>query len=190
MKRQLPIALSNRHLHLSQEDIDVLFGSGYELTKVKDLGQPGQYACNEKIDIEGSKGTIKGIRVLGPARNKSQIEISLGDARVLGLETYIRNSGDLKDTPGVKMIGPKGQVDLKEGVIVAARHIHMSVEDGEKFNVKDKDKVRVKAGKDRALIFENVLVRISPNFTLEMHVDIEEGNAAGVKNYDMVEIID
>lgn len=190
MKKELPIALSNRHLHLNQKDIENLFGVGYELTQAKELGQPGQYASNEKVDIEGPRGTIKGIRVLGPARNKSQIEISLGDARVLGVDTVLRDSGDLEDTPGVKMIGPKGQVTLDDGVIVAARHIHMSDADAERFNLKDKQKVRVRVSGERALIFENVLVRVSPSYKLEMHVDIEEGNAAGVKNYDMVEIVD
>lgn len=190
MKKELPIGLSNRHIHLSQEDIDVLFGSGYELTKAKDLAQPGQYASNEKVDVQGDRGTIKGIRVLGPARDKSQVEVSLGDARTLGVDTVLRDSGDLKDTPGVKLIGPKGEVDLEDGVIIASRHIHMSVEDGERFNIKDQDKVRVRVDGPRALIFENVLVRVSENFRLEMHVDVEEGNAAGAKNNDIVEILD
>lgn len=190
MKKQLPIAMSNRHIHLSQEDIDTLFGSGHELTKAKDLGQPGQYACEEKIDIAGPKGTIKGIRVLGPTRKESQIELSMGDARLLGIQPPIRKSGDLEGTPGVKVIGPKGEVDLEKGVIIAARHIHMSLEDGEKFNIKNLDIVRVKIEGERALIFENVLVRVDKNFALEMHIDIEEGNAAGIKNYQMVEIID
>ena len=188
--RELPIALSNRHLHLSQEDINILFGDGYELTKAKDLCQPGQYACNEKVDIEGPRGTIKGIRVLGPTRKQSQIEISIGDARVLGVEVEIRRSGDLEDTPGVKVTGPKGELELKKGVIVASRHVHMSTSDAEKFNLKNDDIARVRVRGERGLVFENVLVRVSPNFVLEMHVDIEEGNAAGVKNYDMVEIID
>lgn len=189
MKKELPVGLSNRHIHLSQEDIDVLFGDGYELTKAKDLAQPGQYASNEKVDVKGERGTIKGIRVLGPSRDKSQVEISLGDARTLGVDTVLRNSGDLKNTPGVKLIGPKGEVDLEDGVIIAARHIHMSTEDAERFGIKDQDKVRVKVDGPRGLIFENVLVRVSPNFKLEMHIDIEEGNAAGVKNNDIVEII-
>lgn len=190
MKKQLPIALSNRHLHLSQEHIDILFGSGYELTKAKDLCQPGQYACNEKVDIQGPRGTIKGVRVLGPARKKSQIEVSIGDARTLGIEAIVRISGELENTPGVKIIGPKGEVELQEGVIVASRHIHMNVEDAKNFGVKDKDRVKVRVGGDRGIVFENVLVRVSPDYVLEMHVDIEEGNAAGAKNNDKVEIVD
>lgn len=190
MKKELTIGLSNRHMHLKQEDIETLFGKGYELTKAKDLAQPGQFASNEKVDVEGSKGCIKGIRVLGPARGKSQVEVSLGDARALGVKSVIRNSGDLENTPGVKLIGPEGEVELEDGVIIAARHIHMDLETAEKFGVKDQDRLRVRAGDERALIFENVLARVSEDFKLEMHVDIEEGNAAGVKNGDTVEIVD
>ena len=190
MKKELHIGLSNRHMHLTQEDIETLFGSGYELTVAKELSQPGQYAAQEKVDIQGERGTIKGIRILGPAREKSQVELSLGDARVIGINTVVRDSGNLKDTPGVKLIGPKGEVELKNGVIIAARHIHISPEKAAEYGIKDGDKVKVRAGGERALIFENVLVRVSPKFELEMHVDIEEGNAAGLKNGDTVEIVD
>lgn len=190
MGKQLPIALSNRHIHLNKNDLEILFGKEYNLTKAKDLSQLGQYACNEKLDIEGPRGSIKGVRVLGPTRDASQVEISVGDARTLGVEAVVRNSGDIDGTPGVTITGPKGKVELKQGVIVAARHIHMNIEDAEKFNVKDKDILKVRVGGDRALIFENVLVRVSKDFVLEMHVDIEEGNAAGAKNYDKVEVVD
>ena len=190
MKKELHIALSNRHMHLTKEDIETLFGKGYELKVAKDLSQPGQYASQEKVDVQGKKGTIKGIRVLGPARSKSQVELSLGDARLIGVDTEIRDSGDLKDTAGIKLIGPNGEVDLKDGVIIAARHIHISPEKAEEYGIKDHDKVRVKVDGERALIFENVLVRVSPKFRLEMHVDIEEGNAAGVSNGDTVEIVE
>lgn len=189
MKTILPIALSNRHIHLSKEDLDKLFGHGYELTKFKDLSQPGQYACEEKVEIVGPKGSIKNVRILGPTRGSTQIEISITDAYTLGIEPVIKNSGDLANTPGAKIIGPKGEIEIKEGVIVAARHIHMHTTDGEEFGVKDKDVVNVKTKGPRGLIFENVLVRVHPEFALEMHVDIEEGNAAGVKNGDIVEII-
>lgn len=186
---KLPIALSNRHVHLSQEHLDILFGEGYELTKKKDLSQPGQYACEEKVDIVGPKNTIKGVRVLGPVRGKTQVEISISDAFKLGIEPVIRNSGDIKGTPGAKLVGPKGEVELVEGVIVAARHIHMHTSDAEKFGVKDGDIVKVKTEGIRSLIFDNVLVRAGDTHALEMHVDIEEGNAAGVKNGDLVELI-
>ncbi|KGG80439.1 propanediol utilization protein [Caloranaerobacter azorensis H53214] len=189
MRKELPIALSNRHVHLSKEHIDKLFGEGYELTKMKDLSQPGQFAAEEKIDVVGPKGTLKGVRVLGPARGSTQVEISLTDGFKLGVVPPVRNSGDLAGSPGVKLVGPKGEVELKEGVIAAARHIHMHTDDAKEFGVKDKDIVKVRVRGQRGLIFENVLVRVSPNYALEMHVDVDEGNAAGVKNGDMVELI-
>lgn len=189
MKFQLPIALSNRHIHLSQEDLEALFGEGYELSHMRDLSQPGQYACEERVDVVGPKNIIKGVRVLGPTRNNTQLEVSISDAFKLGVEPVIRNSGDIKGTPGAKIVGPKGEVEIEEGIIIAARHIHMHTKDGEKFGVKDKDVVKVKTEGPRAVLFENVLVRVSDSFALEMHVDIEEGNAAGVKNGDIVELI-
>lgn len=189
MEKQLPIALSNRHIHVSQKDLDILFGEGYELTKLKDLSQPGQYACEEKVDIQGSKGTLKGVRILGPVRPNTQFELSISDAFILGVPSMLRNSGDVKGTPGAKIIGPKGEVDIDEGVIVAARHIHMHTKDAEAFGVKDNDLVSVKLDGPRGLIFNNVLVRVSDSFALEMHVDIEEGNACGVKNGVLVELI-
>ena len=163
---KLPIALSNKHIHLSQADIDVLFGQGYELTHKKDLSQPGQFACEEMVEVVGPKGSTK-MRVLGPARQ----------------------SGDTEGTPGCKLVGPKGEVEMTKGVIVAARHIHMSLEDAERFGVKDKDVVSVQSTGERALLFNNVLVRANAAFALEMHVDLEEGNAAGVKNGDLVELV-
>lgn len=186
---KLPIALSNRHIHLSASDIETLFGQGHTLTHFKDLSQPGQFACDEKVDVVGPKGTIKGVRVLGPARPESQLEISLADGFVLGVKAPIRDSGQVDGTPGVKLVGPKGEVELEKGVIVAARHIHMHTEDAERFNVADNQRVKIRTSGERAVVFENVLVRVSPKFALEMHVDVEEGNAAGVKNGDMVDLI-
>lgn len=185
----IPVGLSNRHLHLSKEHIDTLFGEGYELTIMKDLSQPGQYAANEKVDIVGPKGALKGVRVLGPARGQTQIEISLTDGFVLGVVPPVRDSGDLKDSPGAKIIGPKGEVVIEQGVIAAARHIHMHTSDAEKFDVVDKDIVHVQVGGKRGLLFNQVLVRVHPTYALEMHVDIDEGNAAGLKNGDLVELI-
>ena len=185
---KLPIALSNKHIHLSQADIDVLFGQGYELTHKKDLSQPGQFACEEMVEVVGPKGSTK-MRVLGPARPESQVEVSLADARALGIAVPVRQSGDVEGTPGCKLVGPKGEVEMSRGVIVAARHIHMSLEDAERFGVKDKDVVSVQTTGERALLFNNVLVRANAAFALEMHVDLEEGNAAGVKNGDLVELV-
>lgn len=189
MKTQLPIALSNKHIHISQKDLEILFGEGYELTKMKDLSQPGQYACEEKIDVVGPKGILKGVRILGPVRPQTQLELSISDAFSLGVKPMLRNSGDIAGTPGAKIIGPKGEVEIKEGIIVAARHIHMHTEDGKEFGVADKDMVSIKVGGERGLVFNNVLVRVAESFALEMHVDIEEGNAAGAKNGDLVELI-
>lgn len=184
-----PVGLSNKHIHLSQKDIDVLFGSGYELKQFKELSQPGQYACEEKVDIVGPKGTLKGVRVLGPSRKVTQIEVSLADARALGLQAPVRDSGDLDGSPGAKIIGPNGEVDLEQGVIVAARHIHMHTSDAEKAGVKDKDEVSVKVEGKRGLIFNNVLIRVHDTYALEMHLDLDEGNAAQIKNGDLLEIV-
>lgn len=187
-KKLVPVGLSNRHCHLSQADIDVLFGEGYQLTNMKDLKQPGQYACEEKITVVGPKGSLT-MRVLGPARKQSQIEISLTDGFALGVKPPVRQSGDLAGSPGAKLVGPKGEVEINEGIIAAARHIHMHTTDGERFGIKDKELVSVEFGGERGVVFKNVLARVHPEFALEFHVDIDEGNAAGLKNGDEVEII-
>lgn len=188
-EKMLPIALSNRHIHLSKEHVDILFGKDYELTKMKNLSQPGQFASNEKVDVVGPKGTIKGVRVLGPTRPNTQLEISLADGFILGVNPPIKDSGDIAGSPGAKLVGPNGEVELSEGIIAAARHIHMGLDDAKKFDVVDKEKVKIKTPGERSLIFENVLVRVNEAYDLEMHVDVDEGNAANVKNGDMVELI-
>ena len=182
------VETSARHVHLSQEHLEVLFGKGHELTVKKMLSQPGQFACEEKVEVIGTKGSLK-MSVLGPVRNDTQVEVSLTDARSIGVVAPIRESGDIKDSGACKIVGPAGEVELEKGVIVASRHIHMSNEDAAKFGVKDKDIVKVRTEGPRGLIFENVLVRAKDSFNLEMHVDMEEGNAAGVKNGDLVELI-
>ena len=187
-KKLVPVGLSNRHVHLSKEHVEKLFGQGHELTIFKDLSQPGQYACEEKIDVVGPKGTLS-MRVLGPACNLTQIEISLADGFVLGVKAPVRNSGDIAGSPGAKLVGPNGEVEITEGIIVAARHVHMHTTDGEAFGLKDKDIVSVKVEGPRGLVFDNVLCRIHDTYALEMHVDVEEGNAAGLKNGAMVEIL-
>lgn len=189
MKKLVPVGISNRHLHLSQADIDVLFGPGHQLTNFKDLKQPGQYACDEKVDLVGPKGVIKGVRVLGPARKQSQVEISITDSFILGVKPPVRSSGDLAGSPGVKLVGPKGEVAIPEGVIAAERHIHMHTSEAEAFGLKDKDIVQVKVDGHRGIIFDNVLVRVHPEFALEFHVDVDEGNAAGLQNGQEVEIL-
>jgi len=189
MEKLVPVGISNKHAHLSQADVETLFGEGYQLTPFKDLSQPGQFACEEKIDIVGVKGTLKGVRILGPARKESQIEISVADGFVLGVQAPVRDSGDLDGSPGAKMVGPKGEVELSKGVIVASRHIHMSAEEAEKFGLVDKEIVNVHVEGKRGLILNNVLVRVNKDYKLDMHVDIEEGNAAGLKNGQLVEIV-
>ena len=182
------VGVSNHHVHLTREVLNILFGEGYELTNKRDLVQLGQFACEEMVEVVGPKGSTK-MRVLGPARPESQVEVSLADARGLGIAVPVRQSGDTEGTPGCKLVGPKGEVEMTKGVIVAARHIHMSLEDAERFGVKDKDVVSVQTTGERALLFNNVLVRANAAFALEMHVDLEEGNAAGVKNGDLVELV-
>lgn len=190
MSFNVSVGLSNKHVHLSQEDINILFGDGHELTPIKDLSQPGQFACDEKVDLVGPKRTISGVRVLGPSRKESQVEISLSDGFTLGLNNVpVKGSGSLDGTPGIKLVGPKGEVELKQGVIAAARHIHMHTTDAEKYGLKDKDIVKVKVEGPRGLIFENVLIRVHETYALDFHIDIEEGNAAGLTNCQMVEVI-
>ncbi|MDK9709687.1 phosphate propanoyltransferase [Acidaminobacter sp.] len=187
-KGYVPVGLSNRHVHLSKEHIDILFGEGYELTVFKDLSQPGQFACHEKIEVVGPKGSFT-MRVLGPARNETQIEVSLADGFTLGVVPPVRDSSDLADSPGAKIVGPKGEVFIDKGIIAAARHIHMHTSDAEQFGVQDKDIVSVKVEGKRGLVFDNVLVRVHKSYALEMHLDIDEGNAAGIKNGDKLIVL-
>lgn len=176
--KAIPVGVSARHIHLSKADLETLFGEGYELTVKKDLMQPGQYAAHERVDIVTEKNTFKGVSILGPLRPKSQVEVSLSDAMKLGLKAPVRDSGDTANTPGITLVGPKGSLTLTEGVIAAARHIHMSPEDAEHFGVKNKDTVNVRFDGQRSVVFENVGIRVHPSFVLEMHVDTDEANAA------------
>jgi putative phosphotransacetylase len=174
------VETSARHVHLTQEDLETLFGKGYELTKKKDLSQPGQYACEERVTVVGSKKELAGVSILGPVRTASQVELSLTDARSIGVVAPVRESGDIAGSGACKLVGPCGEVELKEGVIAAKRHIHATPEDAEKLGVKDKDVVSVKIDTDgRSLVFGDVVVRVSPKFALAMHIDTDESNAAG-----------
>ena len=180
MKKEVLVEISARHIHVSRKDLDILFGEGYELTNKKDLSQPGQFACEEKVTIVGTKGSIKA-SILGPVRPDTQVELSLTDARSIGVTAPIRESGDIKGTGACKIIGPAGEVDITEGVIAAKRHIHMTVADGEKYGIKDKQIVSVKIPTaDRALIFGDVVARVSDSYALAMHIDTDEANAASV----------
>ncbi len=186
---KFPVGVSGRHVHVSREDLDVLYGKGYQLQPIKDLSQPGQFACQEVVDLVTEKGSFKKVRILGPERKVSQVEISLTDAIKLGLKPPVRDSGDLAGSPGLTMVGPNGSVELKNGVIAACRHIHMTPADAEQLGVKDKEVVKVSCGGERGLIFDKVLVRVNEAFFLEMHVDTDEGNAAMIKTGDMLEIV-
>lgn len=177
------IETSARHVHVSKADLEVLFGEGYELTPVKDLSQPGQFACEERVTIVGSKKELGRVSILGPVRPDTQVELSATDCRSIGVGIAVRESGDISGTPGCKIVGPKGEVEIKEGVIVAKRHIHMTTADAEKLGVTDKEIVSVKAESDgRSLVFGDVVVRVSDSYALAMHIDTDESNAAlGVK---------
>ena len=186
----VPVGVSNRHIHLSSEDLETLFGKGYELTPIKDLSQPGQFACKEQLTIVGpSLRPIEGVRVLGPVRSASQVEISRTDSFVLKCRPPVRESGDIKGSAPITIIGPKGVVTLKEGCIIANRHIHMSLEEGEQFGLKDGEYVDVEANGERRTMFYDVQVRVNKAFKLEMHIDTDDANAAGIGNGAKVKII-
>lgn len=189
LETKVPVGISARHVHVSQADLDILYGEGYQLTNKKDLLQEGQFASNELVDIVTEKGSFKNVRILGPVRKQTQVEIALTDALKLKLAIPVRDSGDLKGSPGISIVGPKGTVEITEGVIAAGRHIHMSPTDAANFGVKDKDIVTVRCGGERGLVFENVLIRAHESFRLEMHIDTDEANAAMCKNSGLVEVI-
>ena len=182
MKKNVLIETSARHIHVSRADLDVLFGKGYRLTPKKDLSQPGQFACQERVTVVGPKKEIAGISILGPERPETQLEISLTDARSLGIAPFIRESGDTDGTPGCKVVGPCGEVELDHGVIVAKRHIHMTPADAEEYGLENKQIVSVKVtGTERETVFGDVVVRVSDKFSLAMHIDTDECNAAALK---------
>ena len=184
------VETSARHVHLTKETVEVLFGEGYQLTKKKDLSQPGQYACEERVTIVGPKKELAGVSILGPVRKADQVEWSATDARSIGLPIVIKESGDLVGTPGCKIVGPKGEVEIKEGVIVAKRHIHMTTKDAEECGVENGQIVGVKVENDyRSLVFGDVVVRVRDDFALAMHIDTDESNAACVAPGTMGEII-
>ena len=171
------IETSARHVHLSREHVEILFGAGYQLTNKKDLSQPGQFACEEKVTVVGEKGSLKA-SILGPERPASQVELSLTDARTIGVKAPIRESGDVAGSGACKLVGPAGEVTLAEGVIAAKRHIHLTPEAAAEAGVADKQIVRVKTNGLRPLIFDDVVVRVSPKFAPAMHIDTDESNAA------------
>jgi acetate kinase len=180
-ERKIPIEVSAHHLHLSKENIKILFGSGSELTHRSDLSQPGQFACEETVNLIGPRGRVERVRVLGPARDETQVEISMTEEFKLGVKAPIRASGVLKGSPGITLEGPEGKVNTPHGVICSLRHIHMSPEDALSFGVRDKDIVSIHVEGERKLIFGDVLVRVHPDFRLSMHIDTDEANAAYIQ---------
>ena len=178
----IPVAVSARHVHLTDEAVEVLFGEGHTLTPYRPLSQPGQFACEEKVDLIGPKRSIEGVRILGPTRPACQVEISRTDEFHLGVDAPVRNSGDVKNTPGITLVGPAGRLELQDGLICARRHIHMTPADAERFGVQDRDVVEVAIdSEDRDLVFGDVLVRVKDSYALEMHIDTDEANAAEVR---------
>ncbi len=191
MKKEVLVEISARHVHVSEEHLEILFGKGYKLTPKKDLSQPGQYACEERVTVVGPKKELAGVSILGPCRKATQVEISLTDARAIGVKAPIRESGDVKDSGACKLIGPAGEVDLTEGVIVAKRHIHMTTADAEKYGITDSQIVSVKIPTEgRALIFGDVVARVSDSYALAMHLDTDEANAASIPGSCIGEILD
>lgn len=182
------IGVSARHVHLSKEDLEILFGEEYELTKKVDLSQPGQYACNEQVVIKGEKGSIERVRILGPVRSKTQVEISKTDSFTLGVKPPVRNSGDLDGAYPITIIGPKGEI-TRDAAIIASRHIHATSEDAKRLGFEGKEFVSIKVGGEKKGILENVYVRISEDFKLEVHLDTDDANAFLIKNGDETELI-
>ena len=178
MEKTVMVETSARHVHVTEETLEILFGKGYQLTKKKDLSQPGQFACEERVQVIGPKNSFPAVSILGPTSPADQVELSASDARSIGVAAPVRESGDIAGSGACKLVGTKGEVELKEGVIVAKRHIHMTPEDAANYGVKDKQVVSVKIDSpERSLVFGDVVVRVSPKFKLAMHIDTDESNA-------------
>lgn len=188
--KKVPVGVSARHIHLAREHVEILFGKGAALTEMKPLSQPGQFAANETVAVYGPKGSFTKVRILGPVRKATQLEVSLTDAFTLGLKPPLRESGSIEDTPGIRIVGPAGEVMVDKGVIVAARHIHFHTSDAERWGIADKQLLKVRVGGERGVVFEQVLARVSDQFSLDMHIDTDEGNASNVSTGEFGEIVD
>jgi putative phosphotransacetylase len=185
----VPVGVSNRHIHVSREDLDVLYGKGYELTKLKDLKQPGEFAANETLEVKTGKGSFKKVRILGPVRGSTQVELSLSDSYALGLKIPIRESGKIKDSASVSLVGPSGEVSIPVGVIAAYRHIHMPLDIATEYGFKNGDLVSVEKEGKRGLVFNDVMLRVSPKYAFEMHIDVDEANAGDIRSGDLLKIV-
>ena len=191
MKKEVLVETSARHVHVSREALDILFGEGYELTKKKDLSQPGQFSCEERVAVVGSKSSFPAVSILGPIRPATQVELSLTDARSIGVTAPVRESGDIEGSGSCKLVGPKGELEIECGVIAAKRHIHATPEDAEKYGIKDKQIVSVTIPTEGgALVFGDVVARVSPKYKLAIHMDTDEANAASVPGGCMGEMLD
>lgn len=179
-KIRIPVEVSARHCHLSKQDLEKLFGVGYELKKLRQLSQPSDFACQETITIKNSSHILENVRIIGPLRNQTQIEISKTDEIFLGVQAPLRLSGNLTGSGAIKLVGPSGEVDLKEGLVIAQRHIHCATEEAKRYKLKAGDVVSVKIDGERPVVFENVAVRIRDDYKLCLHIDTDEGNAAGI----------
>lgn len=190
MSNKVLVEVSARHIHITQEHLEILFGKGYQLTPKKDLSQPGQYACEERVTVVGPKKELANVSILGPTRPATQVELSLTDARSIGVVAPVRESGDVEGSGGCKLVGPCGEVEISEGVIAAKRHIHLTPADADAMGVEDKQIVNVKIESDgRSLTFGDVVVRVSPKFAAAMHIDTDESNAAALPRDCMGEVI-
>ncbi|PKM52041.1 MAG: propanediol utilization protein [Firmicutes bacterium HGW-Firmicutes-7] len=186
----VPAGVSNRHIHIKQEDLEILFGKDYELNKLKDLKQPGEFASNETVTLVTKKATIPKVRILGPIRKDTQVELSLSDGFLLGVNNIpIRESGNIKDSEGIIVRGPAGEIEIEQGAIAAHRHIHMPKDFADLYGFKDKEIVSVTTEGIRSVTFNNVMLRVSEKYALEIHLDLDEANAARVKNGDLLKIV-
>ncbi len=186
---KVKVGISNTHAHLTQEQIEKLFGKGFALTFYRNIRQNDEFVSNQAIDVAGPKGTLKNVRILGPAREQAQVEVSLTNARKLGIDAEVRLSENVEGTPGAKLIGPEGEVMLEQGIIAAARHLHIAPEEAASINLKEGQTICAEAFGVRNLIFKNIIVRIDDLYRAELHIDTDEANAAGLKNGDEAEIL-
>lgn len=185
----VPVGVSNRHIHVKREDLDILYGKGYELTKMKDLKQPGEYAAKETLEVKTGKGSFGKVRILGPIRGATQVELSLTDSFVLGIEIPVRESGKIAESGSVTLVGPEGEITIPVGAIAAHRHIHMPEDVARAYGYRNGDLVSVEKEGPRGLIFKDVMLRVSPKFALEMHLDVDEANAGFIRSGDLLKII-
>ncbi len=185
----MKVGISNTHAHLTQEQIEQLFGKGFSLTFLRNIRQNDEFVSDQAVDVEGPKGTLKKVRILGPARDQAQVEVSLTNARKLGVDAEVRLSENVAGTPGAKLIGPAGETVMEQGVIVAARHLHISPDEAAAIGLKEGQLVYAEAAGARGLVFKNIVVRIDELYTAELHLDTDEANAAGLKHGDEVELI-